>query len=140
MVLTPTLLWLIVGTVLCLTEAVLPTAFIAFVLGLSAFIVAAVASFISPPLQIALWMGLSLLLVLLSRRLVRTKAAAKLDATEAETLTAIAPGKTGRVLYEGNSWAAQCEDEAQAIAPSQKVYVVGRRGTTLIVVPQHLLD
>jgi membrane protein implicated in regulation of membrane protease activity len=139
MSLTPTLLWLIAGTVLCLTEAVLPTAFVAFVLGLSAFIVAAVASLISPPLQIVLWMVLSLTLVLLSRRLIRKKAAAKLDATQAETLTAIEPGKTGRVLYEGNSWAAQCEDEMQAIAPNQKVYVVARRGTTLIVVPEHLL-
>jgi membrane protein implicated in regulation of membrane protease activity len=140
MSLTPTLIWLIAGIILCLSEVVLPTAFIAFVLGLSALIVAAVSPFIPPALQIAIWMGLSLILVLFSRRLIRKKAAKTLNATEAQTLTEIAPGETGRVLYEGNSWAARCKDHRQAIASNQKVYVVTRKGTTLIVVPDHLLD
>lgn len=134
-----TAIWLIAGVVLCLIELFVPTAFIASVLGISAIAVAAVATFLPFNFQVALWMLLSLTLVWLSRRFVQTKAALKLDAVEAETLTEIPPGKTGRVLYEGNSWQAQCEDSGLAIAPNQKVYVVRRKGTTLIVMPEHLL-
>lgn len=139
MALTPTLIWLIVGTVLCLVEFIVPTAFVACVMGISALIVAAVSPVIPLGLQVALWMVLSLALVFYSRRLIRQKEARKFDATEAETLTEIAPGKLGRVRYEGNSWAARCEDHDVTIAPNQKVYVIARKGTTLIVMPEHLL-
>lgn len=139
MVLSPTLIWLIAGILLCLAELFLPTAFVAFVLGVSALIVAAVAGLIPVSLQILLWILLSLFLVILTRRFVRRRSAAQLDATEARTLTDILPGATGRVLYEGNSWAAECEDPTLTIAPNQKVYVVSRRGTTLIVLPETLL-
>lgn len=138
MSLSPTLLWLVVGTVLCLMELVLPTAFVAFVMGISALFVAAIAHLTPFNLQIVVWMGLSLGLVLFSRRFARQKSAFKLDATEAETLTEIPAGKSGRVLYEGNSWSARCETQEVTIAPHQKVYVVGRQGTTLIVVPENL--
>ncbi|MBW4690561.1 MAG: NfeD family protein [Lyngbya sp. HA4199-MV5] len=139
MALTPTLIWLIVGTVLCLVEFIVPTAFVACVMGISALIVAAVSPVLPLGLQVALWMVLSLALVFYSRRLIRQKEARKFDATEAETLTEIAPGKLGRVRYEGNSWAARCEDHDVTIAPNQKVYVIARKGTTLIVMPEHLL-
>jgi membrane protein implicated in regulation of membrane protease activity len=139
MALTPTIIWLIVGTALCLVEVVVPTAFVACVLGISALVVAAVAHLIPLGFQIVLWMVLSLSLVFYSRRLVQYKAARKFDATEAETMTEILPGQSGRVRYEGNSWAARCEDDEMAIAPNQKVYIVARQGTTLIVMPQHLL-
>lgn len=139
MTLTPTMIWLIVGSVLCLIEFIVPTAFVACVMGISALIVAAVAQFIPLGLQVALWMVLSLALVFYSRRFIRQTAARKFDATEAETLTEIAPGKIGRVRYEGNSWAALCEDHEVMIAPNQKVYVIARKGTTLIVMPEHLL-
>jgi membrane protein implicated in regulation of membrane protease activity len=76
-------------------------------------------------------------MVFVTRRFFTRKAVLKLDATEAETLTEILPGKTGRVLYEGNSWNARC-DVGGTIAPQQRVYVVGRKGTTLIVVPELL--
>jgi len=56
----------------------------------------------------------------------------------AETLTEIPAGKEGRVLYEGNLW-ARCDDHNLAIAPNQKVYLVRREGTTLIVLPENLL-
>lgn len=131
----PTLIWLVMGVLLCLVELVLPTAFIAFVMGLSALIVAICSTFLPFSLQIALWVGLSVLLVAVSRRFVRRRAAHKLDAMEAETLTEILPGKGGRVLYEGNSWSARCDDPDVIIDPHQRVYVVARKGTTLIVVP-----
>lgn len=138
MSLTPAMIWLLAGVVLCLIEFVLPTAFIAFVMGLSALIVAAVSAVLPLNAQIILWMALSAVMVLGSRRFINRKAALKLDATEAETLTEILPGKPGRVLYEGNSWSARCETFEGAIAPHQKVYIVGRKGTTLIVVPEGL--
>ncbi|MCY7275356.1 MAG: NfeD family protein [Phormidesmis sp. CAN_BIN44] len=138
MSLTPTMIWLIAGVALCLIEFVLPTAFIAFVMGLSALIVATVSTVLPLSVQIILWMALSVLMVLVSRRFINRKADLKLDATEAETLTEILPGKPGRVLYEGNSWSARCETFDGTIAPRQKVYVVGRKGTTLIVVPEGL--
>ena len=141
MPLNPTVIWLLAGSILCLMELLLPTAFAAFMMGLSAFLVALV-SLILPQtgLQVVLWMAFSAVLIFLSRRfLPRSKPSTLEDATEAETLTEILPGQTGRVIYEGNSWQARCEDHKLAIAPKQKVYVVGRKGTTLIVVPESLL-
>ncbi|MGG6266940.1 NfeD family protein [Leptolyngbya sp. AN03gr2] len=133
---TPTVVWFIVGAGLCLIEFVLPTAFIAFVLGVSALLVAIVAHLLPLGFQIGLWVILSIVLILVSRRFVNRRAAYKLDATEAETLTEIRPGEVGRVCYEGNSWAARCESSNLDIPAGRRVYVVGRRGTTLIVMPE----
>ncbi|MBF2079377.1 MAG: NfeD family protein [Synechococcales cyanobacterium T60_A2020_003] len=132
------LLWLIVGVILCLMEFVLPTAFIEFTLGLSALIVAAVA-LVAPQvsIQIAIWLVLSVVFTILVRRFVPTSkdTRAIADATDATTLTEIPAGMPGRVLYEGNSWQARCDDPELAIAPNEAVYVVGRRGNTLLVMP-----
>ncbi len=141
--LSPAMLWLLAGSILCLLELLVPTAFVAFTMGLSAFVVALVALMLPTVLsvQVLLWLLLSTSLVVLSRRfLPHPTVSKKLDAMEAQTVTEIPPGHTGRVLYEGNSWQARCEDEEMAIAPNQKVYVVRRQGTTLIVVPQSLLQ
>jgi membrane protein implicated in regulation of membrane protease activity len=139
--LSPAMFWLLAGSILCLLELVLPTAFVAFLMGLSAFVVALVALLVPQfGLQVVLWLVLSTALVILSRRfLPHPKASKNLDAKEARTITEIPAGETGRVLYEGNSWSARCEDEAEAIAPNQKVYVVRREGNTLVVLPQKLL-
>lgn len=141
MLISSALLWLLAGSVLCLMELVLPTAFIAFMMGISAFVVAVVSlKFPQLGLQVFLWLALSTAFVLLSRRLPSPRRMTKIqDAVEAETLTEIAAGKEGRVIYEGNSWRARCEDHQLAIAPNQKIYVVRREGTTLIVLPQNLL-
>lgn len=133
---TPTVVWFIVGAGLCLIEFILPTAFIAFVLGISALLVAIVAHLLPIGVQVGLWVLLSIVLILFSRRFVNRRAAFKLDATEAETLTEIRPGEVGRVCYEGNSWAARCESSTLDIPAGRRVYVVGRRGTTLIVMPE----
>ncbi len=140
--LSNSMLWLLAGSVLCFLELFLPTAFVAVLMGISAFVLALV-TWIVPmafPVQVVLWLSLSTALVFLSRRLLPPSAASKnLDARDAETLTEIPAGQAGRVLYEGNSWRARCEDEAEAIAPNEKVYIVRREGTTLIVVPKNLL-
>jgi membrane protein implicated in regulation of membrane protease activity len=131
------ILWLTAGLILCLMELFLPTAFIELTMGLSALIVGCIAWAVPSLLvQVGLWLLLSVGLTLLLRRLLPKRKKTQLeDAKEAKTLTMITPGQTGRVLYEGNSWQARCEDEHQEVAPNQMVYVVGRRGTTLIVIP-----
>ncbi|WP_341524824.1 NfeD family protein [Nostoc sp. UHCC 0302] len=138
-----TLIWLLAGAVLCLMELFLPSAFVAFMMGISAFVVAllSVAGLGNVWLQVVIWLLLCVALVVLSRRFLqpRQRKSKLRDAVTAETLTEIPVGKTGRVLYEGNSWQARCDDDKLGIAPNERVYVVGREGTTLIVMPETLL-
>ena len=134
----PVIFWLIVGITLCVMEVALPTAFMEVILGISAIIVAVLSLFIpSFGLQVAIWMVLSLILVILVRRFLPKPIPFTMmdDSRDAKTLTAIPVGDTGRVLYEGGSWRARCGDETLAIAADQKVYVVARKGNTLVVVP-----
>ncbi|MFM7472062.1 MAG: NfeD family protein [Nodosilinea sp. LVE1205-7] len=136
------LIWLVLGTILCLMELLLPTAFVESTLGLSAFVVA-MASQVLPSLtaQIILWMVLSVIFIALLRRFSPKQTPYILQAsTEARTLTAIPPGQPGRVLYEGNSWQARCEDEATEIAENQRVVVTRRRGNTLYIMPDRGLN
>jgi len=135
------LFWVILGTVLCLMELFLPTAFVESALGLSAFVVALVA-LVLPwfNLQILLWAVLSLGFIFLLKRFVPKRTPYTLqDSTEARTITTIPPGETGRVLYEGNSWQARCDDEAITIPVNHPVVVVSRKGNTLFVIPESAL-
>ncbi|WP_414578471.1 NfeD family protein [Anabaena sp. CCY 9402-a] len=137
-----TLIWLLAGAALCLTELFLPSAFVAFMMGISALIVALLSQFgLALWMQVTAWLMLSTLLIVLSRRFLqpRRRKSKIQDAIIAETLTEIPAGKTGRVLYEGNSWRALCDDEQLNVAAHQRVYVVRREGTTLIVMPENLL-
>ncbi|MBW4555763.1 MAG: NfeD family protein [Trichormus sp. ATA11-4-KO1] len=138
-----TLIWLLAGAVLCLMELFLPSAFVEFMMGISAFVVAllSLVGLVNLWLQVTVWLLFSTVLVVLSRRFLqppRRKSKIQ-DAILAETLTEIPAGQIGRVLYEGNSWRAQCDDEKLSVAPNQRVYVVRREGTTLIVMPENIL-
>ncbi len=138
-----TLLWLIAGSALCLTELFLPTSFVAFMMGISALLVAAVSLLVPQfTLQVAIWLLLSTSLIILSRRFFTPKRRRPYlgDDDEGETLTAIPAGETGRVLYEGNSWRAKCEDQCQPIPANQRVYVLRKEGNTLVVLPHNLLN
>ncbi len=133
--------WVALGAIFCVAELVLPTGFSELTMGISAFIVAAI-SLVLPqfPIQVVLWLVLSVLSVVWLRRLQPPRSRSRLrDADEAETLTEILPGANGRVLYEGSSWQARCQDDGVAIASHERVYVVGREGTTLIVLPMQML-
>ncbi|MDF5720122.1 MAG: NfeD family protein [Rhizonema sp. PD37] len=133
-----TIIWVIAGALLCLTELFLPTAFVAMTLGISALVVALLSGVLGVWLQVFVWLLLSSTLVVISRRFVKLPHRSKLkirDATTAETLTEIPAGKTGRVLYEGNSWRARCEDDI-TIAAHERVYITRREGTTLIILPE----
>jgi membrane protein implicated in regulation of membrane protease activity len=138
MLLSPPILWLIAGILLCLLEFAVPTAFVEFTMGISAIVVALFALIVPNfTLQVALWLLLSVVLTMLARHFVpQGKSSTIEDSKEAKTLTQIAPGQVGRVLYEGNSWQARCGDDEVTIAPNQKVYVLSRRGNTLIVMPE----
>lgn len=135
------ILWLTAGIILCLMELIFPTAFVELTMGVSALVVGCIAWFVpSTTVQVVLWLLLAIGFSVVLRRLLPKRSHASIeDAKEAKTLTEISPGETGRVLYEGNSWQARCEDERLAIAPNQRVYVVARRGTTLIVIPESLV-
>ncbi|MDZ7957939.1 MAG: NfeD family protein [Aulosira sp. DedQUE10] len=138
-----TVIWLLAGAVLCLMELFLPSAFVAFMMGISAFVVALLSLFILRIvwLQVVAWLLLSTFLIVGSRRFLqpRRRKSNIQDAITAETLTEIPAGKTGRVLYEGNSWQARCDDDKLCVAPHQRVYIIRREGTTLIVMPENLL-
>ena len=139
---TTTLIWLIAGACLCLSELFIPTAFVAFMMGISAFVVALLSLALGNLwLQVLCWLLLSTSLIVLTRKYIspRRRKSKIRDAILAETITEITPGQPGRVLYEGNSWRARCDDEQAFIAPYQRVYVVRREGTTLIVMPENIL-
>ncbi len=137
-----TLSWVLLAGSFLLLELLLPVPFLAMI-GISALFVALLVwmGLANTWLQIAVWIIVSGLLILSSRRfLVRKRGQVKLKGDViAETLTEIPPGKTGRVLYEGNSWQARCDDEMMLIPAQERVYVVRREGTTLIVMPQSVL-
>lgn len=135
------LFWLIVGAVLCLMELFLPTAFVEATLGISALLVAAIALvFPSFGTQVSIWLVLSVLATWALKRFVPQRTPSTLaEATEARTITAIPAGKTGRVLYEGNSWQARSEDAEAVIGADEQVIVVGRQGNTLLIVPERLI-
>src|SRR6056297_3040847 len=98
-----TLIWLLAGSVLCLMELFLPSAFVEFMMGISAFLVAllSLVGLGNLWLQVAAWLLLSTVLIVLSRRFLqpRRRKSKMPDTVLAETLTEIPAGETGRVLY-----------------------------------------
>ena len=137
------LVWLIVGISLCLAELILPTTFIVFNMGIAAILVGTISAVLPfPNLLIALWVIFSLSGVVLSRRFLTSKRKIENlgDDREGATLTTILPGKTGRVLYEGNSWQAKCADENMEVPQDEAVYILEKQGNTLIVLPLKLLN
>lgn len=136
---SPVLLWLIIGSLFCLMELIFPTAFVEFMMGLSAFMVAGI-SLIFPynNALIVIWMILSFGLIFLAKKYFSPQKndLLLLEDDEGVTITAIAPGQMGRVMYEGNSWQAVCADETIELNPDEKVYIVSRHGNTLSVLPR----
>jgi membrane protein implicated in regulation of membrane protease activity len=86
--------------------------------------------------QVVLWLGLSAIGFLLSRCFIRPVTPKRFDAEEGKTLTAVTGNTIGRVLYEGNSWAAESADPTIVIPANMPVWVIGRRGTTLLIRPK----
>ncbi|MDX2255420.1 MAG: NfeD family protein [Pseudanabaenaceae cyanobacterium bins.39] len=141
--LLPTQIWLIIGVALCVIELLvpLPTFLIAGAMGIAALIVAAIALLLPiPALQIVAWMVVSAALVMLSRRFIPKDSLKLQDSNEGITISEIPAGSSGRVKHEGVSWRAMCDDEHLSIPANQKVIILRRQGTTLIVVPENWLS
>jgi membrane protein implicated in regulation of membrane protease activity len=138
----PSLLWLIVGGSLCLVEFVVPTALAAVFLGLGALVMSVLALILPPwiGLQVFLWLVCTGVVAWLGHKFLPKRSAIDFTHTEAQALTAISPSQMGRVLYEGSSWRAKCGDGVSAIAPNEQLHVIGREGTTLLVVPMYMLE
>jgi membrane protein implicated in regulation of membrane protease activity len=142
MAIHPSLLWLVLGAILCLVELVVPTALVSVFLGLGALVMSLLALILPPwlGLQVAIWIACTALITWLNHRFLPQRSAIDFTHTEAQALTAISPSKVGRVLYEGSSWRAKCGDGVSSIAPEQQLHVIGREGTTLLVVPMYMLE
>ena len=139
----PTFFLIVAGGILCSMEIIFPTAFVSFMMGIAAFIVAIASLFVPQfSLLMGLWLVLSTALIFLSRRLFTPKHRVSMtgDDLEARAISGIPAGETGRVLYEGNSWRAKCADIERDIAPNEAVHVVSREGNLLIVLPCNMLD
>jgi membrane protein implicated in regulation of membrane protease activity len=136
--------WLAFGLLLVASELFLP-GLVAGPTGVAALGAALLAYWGLPAwAQLLAWVLLSIALILLSRRLV-PKGPAQLEdilkeSREARAVTAIPPGKQGRVSYLGSTWNAKCSIPDVEIQPGQEVYVVDRKGNTLIVMPTQLLE
>ena len=140
--LPPSQIWLIIGIALCVIELLipLPTFLIAGAMGIAAILVAAIATVLPiPALQILAWMLISGMLVNVSRRFIPKDSHQLKESSEGITLTEIPAGLTGRVQHEGVSWKARCDNPQIAIAAQQKVIILRRQGTTLVVVPENWL-
>lgn len=109
-------------------------------LGIAAIITAIAALSISNlSIQLLVWAVLSVTMALILRSLVPTETAPGLEeATEAIVCIDISKGGVGEVSYEGSFWSARCQVSDVAIAAGQPVYVVGRQGNTLIVMPRQV--
>jgi membrane protein implicated in regulation of membrane protease activity len=57
------------------------------------------------------------------------------NADNAEVIVAFDAAGRGRVLWKGQSWAAETLAPTQALAPGARVTVMGREGTRLQVLP-----
>ena len=125
-----------------MTELIFPTAFVSFMMGVSALLVAVISLFVPQyNLLVGLWLIFSVSLTVLSKRFFTFKRKATItgDDLEAKAISGIPAGTIGRVLYEGNSWQAKCADETIDIAPNEAIYVLDKKGNTLIVLPIKML-
>lgn len=131
-----TMIWFFIGAALCVVEAIYPSTFIALVAGMAALVVSLVGTWLPLQLQILLWAVLTGLGIWLSRGFINEAAPKQFDAKEGTMITDLQPGKIARVLYEGNSWSGRCEDPTIGIMAGESVLVVGRKGTTLLILPE----
>jgi membrane protein implicated in regulation of membrane protease activity len=86
--LSPVLIWLIIGSIFCLMELIFPTAFVELMMGLSAILVAGFALFIPyDNVLIILWMLFSIGLIFLTKKYIVTRKKEPLLLEESEAIT-----------------------------------------------------
>lgn len=136
-------IWFIIGFALFLLEFIVP-GFILFFFGIGAWIVAVLLLFSDIPvnIQLFIFLGSSLLTVLLFRNWVRSKLGMKntgkhnledeIIGKKATAETPIHPGVKGKVYFRGTSWDASSAD---IIGAGEEVIITGNESILLIVKP-----
>src|SRR5688572_14746511 len=133
-------IWLAIGFVFFLLEFALP-GFIVFFFAIGAWITGIVLVFtdISLNSQLLIFLGSSLLTILLFRKQLKRIMWSRKNASEIEdelvgktgvAQTFIAPGENGKVDFKGTIWDA-CSEETIAIG--EKVTIIGNDSILLIV-------
>ncbi len=140
--LTPPLIWLLVGAgLLLLALTGLDTDGLLLIAGLSGLLLTVVSVLVAMPLafQVLLFLGLVSLGYGWLRRWDRRQRDRALPASPraewAEVIQAFAADGEGRVRWQGQSWAAINLEPGQALAVGAQVRVMGREGTSLQVLP-----
>ncbi len=134
-------LWFIIGFLFFLLEFAMP-GFILFFFGIGAWVVAGISLFtdISVNAQIFIFLGTSILTVLLFRKALRNRLGKinparntlqdEIIGKMAKAETAILPGKQGKVYFKGATWSATSSDN---IIAGEEVIIIGYDSIILIV-------
>ncbi len=130
------LLWVLVGVLLlAVTLLVFEPTIVA--LGVAAMITGVAAFTVRDfGLQLLLWGVLSICLSAVLRAFVPRESRDLRPPSKAEVSISIPAGGEGEVTYEGTFWSARCQVSDVAIAAGSRVFVLGRQGNTLIVMPE----
>jgi membrane protein implicated in regulation of membrane protease activity len=134
------LIWLLLGLTLLLLE-LLGLEFDGLLAGAVAALLVSVlgaALPLAPLLQMAAFVLLTALLLVALHRWGRRRERTIPPASSGERATVISGfsgSSAGRVLWQGQSWAATNLDEDRALQPGNEVAVMGREGTRLQVMP-----
>jgi membrane protein implicated in regulation of membrane protease activity len=134
-------IWFILGFVFFILEFAIP-GFILFFFAIGAWVVAGISFFtdISLNAQIFIFIGTSLLTVLLFRNWLRKKLGMmnvsrqvlqdEIIGKTAKAETPIRPGQQGKVFFKGASWSAMSAD---TISMGEEVTIIGYESIVLIV-------
>lgn len=136
----PAVLWFIVGFVFFILEFAIP-GFILFFFAVGAWIVALLSLIfdLSINVQLLIFLGSSLVTILLFRNWVKKMIWTKKQSTELEdeflgktgiAETYIGPNQDGKVDFKGTSWNARSED---IIEKGENVTIIGNESILLIV-------
>jgi len=139
--LSAAVLWFIIGFIFFLLEFAIP-GFILFFFGLGAWVtaIASLIGDISINMQLAIFLGTSILTVLLFRNWVKNKLGMMRSDSQslpdeiigktATAETSISTGHQGKVYFKGTSWQATSEDQ---IEPGETVQIIGNESIILFV-------
>ena len=133
-------IWFLLGFILFLLEFAVP-GLILFFFAIGAWIVAILTFFfdVSLNLQLVIFLGSSILTILLFRKSLKNIMWSRKNATEIEdefigktgkAETFIGPGQNGKVDFKGTSWDAKSDD---IIEKGENVTVIGNESILLIV-------
>lgn len=133
-------IWFLLGFILFLLEFAIP-GLILFFFAIGAWIVAILTFFfdVSLNLQLVIFLGSSIITILLFRKSLKNIMWSRKNATEIEdefigktgkAETFIGPGQNGKVDFKGTSWDAKSDD---IIEKGENVTVIGNESILLIV-------